>query len=44
MLLKGVETAVSGGKVTADFGKLIPGAHIVSCSEFGDIVTSAILN
>jgi isocitrate dehydrogenase len=36
LILKGVEGAISSGRVTYDFARLMNGATEVKCSEFGD--------
>ena len=36
LILKGVEGAISSGRVTYDFARLMEGATEIKCSEFGD--------
>lgn len=36
LILKGVEGAISSGRVTYDFARLMDGATEIKCSEFGD--------
>jgi len=36
LILKGVEGAISGKRVTYDFERLMEGATKLKCSEFGD--------
>ncbi|MFZ2208333.1 MAG: NADP-dependent isocitrate dehydrogenase [Porticoccaceae bacterium] len=36
LIVKGIEAAISAGTVTYDFERLMTGAKLMSCSEFGD--------
>ncbi|MGD9984661.1 MAG: NADP-dependent isocitrate dehydrogenase [Porticoccaceae bacterium] len=36
LIVKGIEAAISAGTVTYDFERLMTGARLMSCSEFGD--------
>jgi len=36
LIVKGIEAAISAGTVTYDFERLMSGAKLMSCSEFGD--------
>ncbi len=36
LIVKGIEAAISSGTVTYDFERLMTGAKLMSCSEFGD--------
>jgi isocitrate dehydrogenase len=38
LIIKGMQGAISAGRVTYDFARLMPGASEVKCSEFGDAV------
>jgi len=38
LVIKGVEGAISRGTVTYDFERLMEGATLLSCSEFGDAI------
>ena len=40
LIVKGMEGAISAKTVTYDFERLMDGATLLSCSEFGDAVTS----
>ena len=40
LILKGVEGAISSGRVTYDFARLMEGATEIKCSEFGDNIIS----
>ena len=40
LIVKGVEGAISAKTVTYDFERLMDGATLLSCSEFGDAITS----
>jgi isocitrate dehydrogenase len=40
LILKGMNGAIAGKKVTYDFARLMDGATEVKCSEFGDVVIS----
>jgi isocitrate dehydrogenase len=38
LIVKGMEAAISAGTVTYDFERLMTGAKLMSCSQFGDQV------
>jgi isocitrate dehydrogenase len=38
LIVKGVEGAIQAKTVTYDFERLMPGATLLSCSQFGDAV------
>ena len=38
LIVKGVEAAISAGTVTYDFERLMTGARLLSCSQFGDAI------
>ena len=38
LIIKGVEGAIVGKTVTYDFERLMDGAKLLKCSEFGDAV------
>ena len=40
LIVKGMEGAISAKTVTYDFERLMDGATLLSCSEFGDAITS----
>ena len=40
LIVKGVEGAISSKTVTYDFERLMPGAKLLRCSEFGDAIIS----
>ena len=40
LIVKGVEGAISSKTVTYDFERLMPGAELLRCSEFGDAIIS----
>ena len=38
LLLKGIEGAIADKQVTYDFHRLMDGATLLKCSEFGDAI------
>jgi isocitrate dehydrogenase len=38
LIIRGVEGAIAAKTVTYDFARMMPGAHEVKCSEFGEAV------
>ena len=40
LIVKGMESAISSGTVTYDFERLMEGATLLKCSEFGQAIIS----
>ena len=38
LIVKGMEAAIGDKEVTYDFARLMEGAHLIKCSEFGDAI------
>jgi isocitrate dehydrogenase len=38
LIIRGMEGAIAAKTVTYDFARMMPGAHEVKCSEFGEAV------
>ena len=38
LILKGLNGAIGGGRVTYDFARQMEGAKEIKCSEFGDAI------
>jgi len=38
LIIKGMQGAIAAKTVTYDFERLMPGAKLLKCSEFGDAV------